>query len=44
MCETPGKMHMHGMVKIEEIVFEIVGLKAPTPTLELQWSQIFRIR
>ena len=25
MCETPGKMHMHDMVKIDTIVFEIVG-------------------
>ena len=25
MPETPGKMHMYDMVKIDEIVFEIVG-------------------
>ena len=25
MPETPGKMHMYDMVKIDTIVFEIVG-------------------
>ena len=25
MPETPGKIHMHDMVKIDTIVFEIVG-------------------
>ena len=25
MCDTPGKMHMHDMVKIGTIVFEIAG-------------------
>ena len=25
MCETPSTMHMHGIVKIDTIVFEIVG-------------------
>ena len=36
MPKTPGKMHMHDMVKINTIVFEIVGggggaFKAPPP-------------
>ena len=33
MPETPGKMHMYYMVKIDRIVFEIVGgaFKAPPP-------------
>ena len=33
MPETPGKMHMYDMVKIDVIVFEIVGgaFKAPPP-------------
>ena len=35
MSETPGKMHMYEMVKINTIVFEIVGgwvaFKAPPP-------------
>ena len=32
MPKTPGKMHMYDMVKIDTIVFEIVGgsFKAPT--------------
>ena len=25
MCQTPGQMHMHNMVTIDTIVFEIVG-------------------
>ena len=25
MCETPSKMHMHDKLKIDTIVFEIVG-------------------
>ena len=25
MPETPGKMHMYDMLKIDKIVFEIVG-------------------
>ena len=33
MCQTPGQMHMHDMVTIDTIVFEIVGggeaFKAP---------------
>ena len=37
MPETPGKMHMHNMVKIDTLVFEIVGgggaFKAPPPGL-----------
>ena len=34
MPETPGKMHMYDIVKIDTIVFEIVGgwaFKAPSP-------------
>ena len=35
MCKKPGKMYMHDMVKIDTIVFEIVGgggvYKAPPP-------------
>ena len=36
MPKTPGKMHMYDMVKIDTIVFEIVGgggggFKAPPP-------------
>ena len=34
MPKTPGKMHMYDMVKIDTIVFKIVGggaLKAPPP-------------
>ena len=36
MPKTPGKMHMYDMVKIDTIVFEIVGgggglLKPPPP-------------
>ena len=35
MSKTPGKMHMYDMVKIDTIVFEIVGggggLKPPPP-------------
>ena len=36
MPETPGKMHMYDMVKIDTIAFEIVGgggglLKPPPP-------------
>ena len=35
MPKTPGKMHMYDMVKIDTIVFEIVGggvlLKSPPP-------------
>ena len=34
MPKTPGKIHMYDMVKIDTIVFEIVGggaFKAPTP-------------
>ena len=26
MLKTPGKMHMYDMVKIDKIVFEIVGV------------------
>ena len=37
MPRTPGKMHMYDMVKIDTIVFEIVGgggaFKAPPPGL-----------
>ena len=25
MCKTPSKMHIHDIVKIDTIVFEIVG-------------------
>ena len=37
MPKTPGKMHMYDMVKIDQIVFEIVGgggglLMSPPPT------------
>ena len=36
MCETPGKMYMHDMVKIDTTVFE-----QPTSlTQDQQWSQI----
>ena len=34
MPKTPGKIHMYDMVKIDTIVFEIVGgglLKPPPP-------------
>ena len=34
MPKTPGKMHMYDMVKIDTIVFKIVGwgaFKAPPP-------------
>ena len=33
MSKTPSKMHMYDMVKIDTIVFEIVGgfLKPPPP-------------
>ena len=33
MPKTPGKIHMYDMVKIDNIVFEIVGglLKPPPP-------------
>ena len=34
MPKTPGKMHMYNMVKIDTMVFEIVGegsFKAPPP-------------
>ena len=33
MPKTPSKMHMYDMVKIDTIVFEIVGvlLKSPPP-------------
>ena len=36
MPKTPGKMHMYDMVKIDTIVFEIIGggggaFKAPPP-------------
>ena len=36
MPKTPGRMHMYDMVKIDTIVFEIVGggggaFKAPPP-------------
>ena len=33
MPKTPGKMHMYDMVKIDTIVFEIVGgaFKVPPP-------------
>ena len=33
MPKTPGEMHMYDMVKIDTIVFEIVGgaFKAPPP-------------
>ena len=34
MRETPSKMHMYDMVKIDTILFEIVGgraIKAPPP-------------
>ena len=36
MLKTPGKMHMYDMVKIDTIVFEIVGgglLKPPPPQI-----------
>ena len=35
MLKTPGKMHMYDMVKIDIIVFEIVGgaFKAPLPRI-----------
>ena len=38
MPRTPGKMHMYDMVKIDTIVFEIVGgggglLKPPPPRI-----------
>ena len=47
MPETPGKMHMYDMMKINTIVFEIVRgggglLKPPTPDRQL--SEISRIR
>ena len=35
MPKTPGKIHMYDMVKIDPIVFEIVGgaFKAPPPRI-----------
>ena len=39
MSKTPGKMHMYDMVKIETMVFEIVGgegaFKAPPPRIDI---------
>ena len=31
MRKTPSKMHMHGMVTIDTIVFEIVPCNPPPP-------------
>ena len=47
MPETPGKMHMYDMVKIDTIVFEIVGggglLKPPPPGSLAVWNSPDRI-
>ena len=47
MPKTPGKIHMYDMVKIDTIVFEIVGggaFKAPPPPPDrIGLSQIYYI-
>ena len=42
MCETPGKLHMHHIVKVDPIVFEIGGgaFKAPLPSRASRFSNI----
>ena len=46
MPKTPGKMHMYDMVKIDTIVFEIIGggglLKPPPPPPDCSLSEIAR--
>ena len=47
MPKTPGKIHMYDMVKIDTIVFEIVGgggaFKAPPPGSLTVWNSPDRI-